>query len=244
MSPDSSAPMKHAPSPGRDRGGIAALWALRGYLKLFRAQLIVMFAAAFSAMSAATAIPLFTKSVIDGAIAHGVKRLLIPLAAATLGLSVAEALMSLVRRWIQAGAFSQMEKTIRDDLYAHLQKLSMCFHVEWRSGQLLSRATTDLSAIRRFAGFGLIFLITNVVQFFLVIILLIHLSWWLGLTTAAVYAPVVPVCLRFEKRYRVLSRRVQDQQGDLATQIEEAATGIRVLKALGRGRQAAARHAT
>ncbi|HEX9529296.1 MAG TPA: ABC transporter ATP-binding protein, partial [Streptosporangiaceae bacterium] len=45
-----------------------------------------------------------------------------------------------------------------------------------------------------------------------------------------------------EKRYRVLSRRVQDQQGDLATLIEEGATGIRVLKALGRGPQAAARH--
>jgi ATP-binding cassette subfamily B protein len=53
---------------------------------------------------------------------------------------------------------------------------------------------------------------------------------------------VLPVCFRFEKRYRVLSRRVQDQQGDLATLIEEAATGIRVLKALGRGPQAAARH--
>jgi ATP-binding cassette subfamily B protein len=57
-----------------------------------------------------------------------------------------------------------------------------------------------------------------------------------------VFAPVLPVCFRFEKRYRVLSRRVQDQQGDLATVIEEAATGIRVLKALGRGRQASARH--
>jgi ATP-binding cassette, subfamily B, bacterial len=53
---------------------------------------------------------------------------------------------------------------------------------------------------------------------------------------------VLPVCFRFEKRYRVLSRRVQDQQGDLATLIEEAATGVRVLKALGRGRQASARH--
>jgi len=53
---------------------------------------------------------------------------------------------------------------------------------------------------------------------------------------------VLPVCMRFEKRYRVLSRRVQDQQGDLATLIEEGSTGIRVLKALGRGRQAAARH--
>ena len=56
------------------------------------------------------------------------------------------------------------------------------------------------------------------------------------------FAPVLPVCFRFEKRYRVLSRQVQDQQGDLATVIEEAATGIRVLKALGRGPQAAARH--
>ncbi len=48
--------------------------------------------------------------------------------------------------------------------------------------------------------------------------------------------------MAFEKRYRVLSRRVQDEQGDLATYVEEAATGIRVLKALGRRREAAARH--
>jgi ATP-binding cassette, subfamily B, bacterial len=81
-----------------------------------------------------------------------------------------------------------------------------------------------------------------VMTFVAVVALLIHLNWWLGLVTGAVFAPVLPVCLRFEKRYRVLSRRVQDQQGDLATLIEEAATGIRVLKALGRGRQASARH--
>ena len=61
--------------------------------------------------------------------------------------------------------------------------------------------------------------------FIAVVALLIHLNWWLGLITGAVFAPVVPVCLRFEKRYRVLSRQVQDQQGDLATLIEEAATG-------------------
>ena len=78
--------------------------------------------------------------------------------------------------------------------------------------------------------------------FLAVVALLFHLNWWLGLITGVVFAPVLPVCFRFEKRYRVLSRRVQDQQGDLATLIEEAATGVRVLKALGRGRQAAARH--
>jgi ATP-binding cassette, subfamily B, bacterial len=221
---------------------VGALWRLRGYLKPFRVQMAVMFAAACGAVTAEICIPLLTKAVVDGAIAHGARRLLIPLALAAIGLGVAEALLNLIRRWIQADAVASMEKTIRDDMYAHLQRLQASFHDHWQSGQLLSRATTDLSSIRRFAGFGLIFMVTNVMTFVAVVALLIHLNWWLGLVTGAVFAPVLPVCLRFEKRYRVLSRRVQDQQGDLATLIEEAATGIRVLKALGRGRQAAARH--
>jgi ATP-binding cassette, subfamily B, bacterial len=221
---------------------VGALWRLRGYLRPFRVQMVVMFAAAFGAVTAEICIPLLTKVVVDGAIAHGAKRLLIPLALAAIGLGVAEALLNLIRRWIQADAVAAMEKTIRDDMYAHLQRLQPSFHDEWQSGQLLSRATTDLSSIRRFAGFGLIFMVTNVMTFAAVVALLIHLNWWLGLITGAVFAPVLPVCFRFEKRYRVLSRRVQDEQGDLATLIEEAATGIRVLKALGRGPLASARH--
>jgi len=221
---------------------VGALWRLRGYLKPFRTQMIVMFAAALSAVAGEIAIPLLTKSVIDGAIAHGDKRLLIPLSLAAVGLGVAVAMMNMIRRWIQSGAVAEIEKAIRDDLYAHLQRLQPSFHDSWQSGQLLSRATTDLSAIRRFAGFGLIFLVTNVMTFVAVVGLLIHLNWWLGLVTGVVFTPVLPVCFRFEKRYRVLSRRVQDQQGDLATLIEEAAAGIRVLKALGRGREAAAGH--
>ncbi len=204
--------------------------------------MIVMLCAALGAVGAELAIPLLTKSVIDGAIAHHDKRLLIPLALAAVGLGTAVALLNMTRRWIQSTAVAEIEKSIRDDLYEHLQRLQAAFHDEWQSGQLLSRATTDLSAIRRFAGFGLIFLVTNVMTFIAVVALLINLNWWLGLITGVVFAPVLPVCLRFEKRYRLLSRQVQDQQGDLATLVEEAATGIRVLKALGRGKQAAARH--
>jgi ATP-binding cassette subfamily B protein len=202
----------------------------------------VMLAAAVGAVGAELVIPLLAKSVIDGPIAHDSKALLIPLGLAAVGLGAVGALLNMIRRWIQAGAVAQIEKAIRDDLYAHLQRLPPSFHDRWQSGQLLSRATTDLSSIRRFAGFGLIFLITNLMTFVAVVALLVRLNWWLGLVTGAVFVPLVPVCLRFERRYRVLSRRVQDQQGDLATLVEEAATGIRVLKALGRRRQAAARH--
>ena len=221
---------------------VGALWRLRGYLKPFRVQMIVMLGAALGAVAAEIAIPLLTKSVVDGAIAHGDRRLLIPLALAAVGLGAAVALLNMTRRWIQSGAVADIEKSIRDDLYAHLQRLQASFHDNWQSGQLLSRATTDLSSIRRFAGFGLIFLVTNVMTFIAVVALLINLNWWLGLVTGVVFAPVLPVCFRFEKRYRVLSRGVQDQEGDLATLVEEGATGIRVLKALGRGREAAARH--
>jgi ATP-binding cassette subfamily B protein len=239
MPPVSPLPVTRASARVRPVG---ALWRLRGYLKPFRTQMIVMLGAALGAVTAEIAIPLLTKAVIDGAIAHGDKRLLIPLALAAIGLGVAVALLNMIRRWIQSTAVAQIEKSIRDDLYAHLQRLQAAFHDQWQSGQLLSRATTDLSSIRRFAGFGLIFLVTNVMTFVAVVALLISLNWWLGLITGAVFTPVLPVCMRFEKRYRVLSRRVQDQQGDLATLIEEAATGIRVLKALGRGQQSAARH--
>ena len=239
MPPVSPLLVTHAPARVRPVG---ALWRLRGYLKPFRAQMIIMLAAALGAVTAEILIPLLTKSVIDGAIAHGARQALIPLALAAIGLGTAEALLNLIRRWIQADAVASMEKTIRDDMYAHLQRLQASFHDNWQSGQLLSRATTDLSSIRRFAGFGLIFMVTNVMTFVAVVALLIHLNWWLGLVTGAVFAPVLPVCFRFEKRYRVLSRRVQDQQGDLATLIEEAATGIRVLKALGRRREASVRH--
>jgi ATP-binding cassette subfamily B protein len=201
-----------------------------------------MLACAIVAVGSEIAIPLLTKSMIDGAISHGERRLLLPIGAAAVGLGIGQALLSFLRRWMQAGAVAGMEQSMRADIYAHLQRLPPAFHDDWQSGQLLSRATTDLSAIRRFAGFGTIFLITNVITFIAVVLLLIRLNWWLGLLTATVFLPVVAASTRFQQTYRVLSRRAQDQQGDLATNVEEAAAGIRVLKALGRGDEAAGQH--
>jgi ATP-binding cassette subfamily B protein len=238
------APSEQA-AAGRDRAEqtpLAALWRTREYLRPYLWLLGLMLAAAMGAAAAEIAIPLLVKAVIDGPIAHGDARALIPLGLAATGLGVTEAGLSLYRRWVQASAVTGMERSMRGSLYAHLQRLEVGFHDEWQSGQLLSRATTDLSAIRRFAGFGIIFFITNVVTFAAVIALLIRLNWWLGVLTGLVFLPVVAICTRFERRYRVLSRRAQDQQGDLATYVEEAAAGVRVLKALGRRDEAAARH--
>jgi ATP-binding cassette, subfamily B, bacterial len=127
-----------------------------------------------------------------------------------------------------------IERNIRDDLYAHLQQLSVGFHDRWGTGQLLSRATTDLSTIRRWLGFGAIYLVVNTLQYVAVIVLLIATYWPLGVLVALSTIPVIILARRFGESYSVVSRRMQDQQGDLATLSEEAASGIRVTKAFGR----------
>src|ERR1700722_10113019 len=221
---------------------VAALWRLRPYLRPYRKQLTIMVTAALAVEAADIAVPLVIKSVIDGAIAHHERGLLLPLGLLAIALGAASAALSLIRRWVQGNAVADMEKDIRDDLYAHLQRLDPGFHDEWQSGQLLSRATTDLGSIRRFMGFGIVFLFISTMTFTAVSALLISLNWWLGLITTAMFAPVFIFCLRFEKKYKVLARRSQDQDGDLTTLVEEAATGVRVLKALGRAPEAAETH--
>jgi ATP-binding cassette subfamily B protein len=247
MPPEPPSLPLHAPAQTSSAGRrvqipFTALLRSREYLRPYYGQLVFMLFAAVVAASTEIVIPLLTKAAIDGPISHHERGLLVPIGLAAVALGVTEVALNLFRRWVQASAVTGMERSMRDDLYAHLQRLEPSFHDSWQSGQLLSRATTDLSAIRRFAGFGIVFFITNVITFVIVVALLIQLNWWLGLMTGCVFVPVSVLCLRFEKRYRVLSRRAQDQQGDLATYVEEAATGIRVLKALGRRDEACARH--
>jgi ATP-binding cassette, subfamily B, bacterial len=221
---------------------VAALWRLHPYLRPYRYRLALLLLAAILSTGTEIVIPLIAKVVIDGAVTHHERGLLLPLGLLAVGLGAAGAALSLIRRWGVGNAVAGMEQQIRDDLYQHLQRLDPAFHDEWQSGQLLSRATSDLSSIRRFAGFGLVFIFISIMTFAAVTGLLISLNWWLGLITAALFAPVLVFCTRFERRYKVLARRSQDQDGDLTTLIEEASTGVRVLKSLGRGPEASRGH--
>ncbi|HWI05116.1 MAG TPA: ABC transporter ATP-binding protein, partial [Acidimicrobiales bacterium] len=212
-----------------------ALWRVWPYLRPFTAQLVTMVAVSFGAIGAALAIPFVIRRIVDGPIARGDREALLPLAALVLLLGLVEAGLAFTRRWIQGAAANRFEQSMRDDLYAHLQSLPASFHDRWHSGQLLSRAMADISVIRRFVGFGLVFLIVNTVTFALVIVLLFRVYAPLAFVTAASVVPLAFLSQRFRRRYTVVSRRVQDQQGDLTTLAEEAATGIRVIKAFGRG---------
>lgn len=207
---------------------------MRPYARPYVRQMIAMTVAALAGLLAATFIPMVTKAVIDGPIAEGDRRGLVLLAGLALLLGVLEAFLAFMRRYVVAVASLGMETTMRDDIYAHMQRLTVAFHDNWQSGQLLSRAMGDVIVIRRFFGFGLIFVVVNLATFAVVIALMVRLYWPLAVITAAAALPVIAFSRSFEKRYRAVSRQLQDQEGDLATSIEEAATGIRVIKSFGR----------
>src|SRR6476469_2962645 len=221
---------------------VRSLWRLRGYLRPHRPALVTMFTASIAGVGLSIAIPLVTRAIIDGPITRHELAPVLPLGLLALALGVLEAVLIFVRRWVQSNAVLGLETDLRRDLYERLQALPMSFHTRWQSGQLLSRATTDLSAIRRFSGFGLLFLVVNVLQLLVVTIVLLTMYWPLGLVVAAAAVPIIWLSMRFEKAYVVVSRRVQDQQGDLATQAEEGAVGIRVIKSFGRSDHMARRY--
>jgi ATP-binding cassette subfamily B protein len=211
-----------------------SLWRIRGYLQPYIWQYIWVILAGLASTGVAIAIPLITQEVVDGPVAHRDAKGLWLLGGLALAFGLVEAALNFYRRWAQSGTALDMETTLRNDLYAHLQRLPVAFHDGWQSGQLLSRVTTDLSVIRRFLSFGLVFLVINFATFITVMALLLHLFWPLGLVVAASAAPLFMISHRFVRRYNVMARRMQDEQGDLATLIEETAGGIRVIKAFGR----------
>ncbi|WP_331715279.1 ABC transporter ATP-binding protein [Microlunatus sagamiharensis] len=200
----------------------------------YRWRFVVLVVVAVLGIGASILVPLVTRRVVDGPIANSDRPGLYVLGAVAIAVGVGEALLMFIRRWIVSKATLGVETDIRTQLYARLMRLPLAFHSRWASGQLLSRITSDLSVIRRFLGFGLVFLGVNILQIVVVVAILLHLYWPLGLVVVASTVPVTWVSLRTQKVYTKLSRAVQDQTGDVTSSVEEMARSLRVIKSFGR----------
>lgn len=159
-------------------------------------------------------------------------------AAVVLALGILEAGLIALRRQFVIAPATTVETKMRTNIYRHLQALAVEFHDRWGSGQLLSRAMSDLNFMRRWMAFGAIMLVVTALTVIIGVSLMFSMSWQLGLIFLAAAVPIVIYGFRFRRSYGAVSRKSQDQAGDLATTVEESVHGIRVLKAFGRGQEA------
>lgn len=192
--------------------------------------------AALLAALVSLAIPLVLQTLVDGPLSTGDGAQIWPAALTVLGLGVLEAGLIAARRWFVLTPGTHVEAAMRNAFYTKLQDLPVAFHDRWQSGQLLSRSMSDIGLIRRWLAFGIVLLVVNLLTVIVGFVVLFFWSWMLGLVFLVCSIPLWIYGFVFEAKYSVVARRSQDQQGDLATAVEESVHGIRVLKAFGRGR--------
>jgi ATP-binding cassette subfamily B protein len=183
----------------------------------------------------ALAIPGYLRSLFDTLESNTNFETLVFAVLAVLGMGLLEAIMVLLRRWLVLTPGTHVEAGLRRTLYAKLQDLEVAFHDRWPSGQLLSRASSDLSMIRRWLSFGLVLLVANLFTIVVGFTLLFSYNWILATVFVVIMSPLWVLGFKFEKEYHVTARMSQDQAGDLATSVEESVHGIRVIKSFGRG---------
>jgi ATP-binding cassette, subfamily B, bacterial MsbA len=123
---------------------------------------------------------------------------------------------------------------LRLNLFRHLQKLSLSFYNERRTGELVSRATNDVATVRTLVTSDVSTAISQVITFFGALILILITDWHLTLFMLLLVPFVVLVALIFGRRLRKLSSAVQDRLADATTVLEEAIGGVRVVQSFTR----------
>ncbi|HEV2033296.1 MAG TPA: ABC transporter ATP-binding protein [Candidatus Dormibacteraeota bacterium] len=204
------------------------------YLRPYIGLVVVFGVSQLGSLATAASIPKVIQYIIDGPIAHHQLGQMLPMAALLVAIGLLEFVFIYLRRNFSGEASLRMETDLRNDFYAHLQSLQVAFHDNWQSGQLLSRAISDIATVRRFVSFGLIWFLQTIVTFVVVFVLMAGLDWQLAIVVMVCMVPIAYFSNAFHDQYKAIARRLQDQQGDLTTIIEEMATGVRIIKAFGR----------
>lgn len=218
-----------------EQGTLATLLRIFPYAKSALPRVVLGMIAAIAAHMFALSIPQLLRDLVNSLKENGTTATLIPAVLAVLGLGLLEGVSVLLRRWLVLTPGTHVEAGLRAKIYSKLQDLPVSFHDKWPSGQLLSRATGDLSLIRRWLSFGLVLFVANGLTIIVGLGILFTFHWILGLIFFVCSVPIWIKGFQFERNYHSVARLSQDQAGDLATSVEESVHGIRVLKAFGRG---------
>ncbi|MBT9163490.1 MAG: putative ABC transporter ATP-binding protein [Chloroflexi bacterium] len=183
------------------------------------------------------AIPWILGGAIDTVVSRGERGLLILMAAIIIVASVLRGVSAYRYSYLSAVVSQKTSYDIRDALYDKLQRLSFAYHDESQTGQLMSRATTDVEAIRMFFSEGLLGIAQTLILFVGISYILVSLNWQLALLTLAFLPAVGWRAVITGIRLRAMWLKIQQLMATLGTTLEESLTGIRVVKAFSRQKE-------
>jgi subfamily B ATP-binding cassette protein MsbA len=127
----------------------------------------------------------------------------------------------------------RVTRDLRNQIYAHLLRLGFPFFQRTRTGQIISRVTSDVDLMRSLVTDNLAKALSNAIQAAFYLAALLLLSWKLTLVVVLFLPPMMGLWQRFRKRLRRGVLRVLDAVGEVSSHIQETVSGIRVVKASG-----------
>src|SRR5262245_42081283 len=204
---------------------------LLGFLRPYRASLIVSSLLAIGSQVAAIFIPIVTGVVFNELSGGAEPGSLAFWIVVILALGAVRAALMVGRRLISGRQALGVEYDLRDELYGHFLRLSFGFYDRSQTGQLMSRATIDLQSVRFFLGYGLIFFAQHVVTIVVVTAVLFVYSWELALVALAITPIIVLTAYRYSHVSQPVLREVQQTIAEVAIVAEESITGVHVVKA-------------
>jgi ABC-type multidrug transport system fused ATPase/permease subunit len=179
-------------------------------------------------------VPWLLAWVIDRGFVNGQVGPLLLAAGAILGTSALRGLFAYGQGYLSQAVSSLVGYDLRNQLYDHLQTLSFAFHDESETGQLMSRLTVDIEAVRNFIPLGLLRGLLAIVTFGAVTIILFQLDWHLALVTMICVPILAFLSFQVARRLRPIWLDVQNETGALGTVMQESLSGVRVVKAFAR----------
>jgi ATP-binding cassette subfamily B protein len=196
---------------------------------------------AFTSLVATTAfslaIPWMLGVGIDTILGSGERNLLILAAAVVIGASALRGVSAYGHTYFSEVVSQKTSYDIRNALYDRLQRLSFSYHDQSQTGQLMSRATVDVEAIRRFFGRGLLGLAQTFILFAGISYLLVSLDWKLALLTLSFMPLIGWRAITVGLRLRPIWLKIQQLMGVLGITLEENLTGVRIVKAFSRQKE-------
>jgi len=213
---------------------LAIYGRLMRYLQPYWLQIVLAYAAMFFATLLNILIPQLLRGAVDRGLEQKDATVLFMAAGAILAVAVVRGVAGFFQRYFGEWLSYRAAYDLRNDFYTSLQGLSFAFHDQAHTGDLMSRATGDITETERFVGIGLMELLASVLLMIGVVTAMLLMDLRLALLALIPLPLLLVSTVRFGMAVRPRSRHVQDQLGVLSTTMQESLTGIGVVKAFAR----------
>ncbi len=154
--------------------------------------------------------------------------------AAVAAIALLDAVCSYSEKYITTSVGQWVTHDLRRKLYAHVQRLSLAYHDQKQTGDLISRVTTDIDAVQTFIVSGLLSVLVDILTLVGMIVVMFYVNWQFTLVALAVVPILFVIVFTYTKRVKKASREVRKHEGQLLSVVQEVLGSIRVVKAFAR----------